>query len=228
MKTRQLKTAFLAALVVGTIFAFNALSSAERAPMATASDAPPAAAAGGSALGAAGAAAFKSFNVYTDANSPDNHYAPSGWMGDWGDIKMNASFFDNPHSGTTCIKIDYLPKRTQGAGWSGIYWQNPPNNWGSRPGGYDLTGAKKLIFWARGEKGGEIIHEFRIGGLTGEYPDSDIGGFGPAKLKNEWTQYEIDLKDKDLSSISGGFMWSANLDGNPEGFTIYFDDIRYE
>lgn len=171
---------------------------------------------------------FKTFKVYTDANSPDNHYAPSGWMGDWGDIKLNQAHFDDPHEGTTCIKIDYTAVRTQGANWAGIYWQNPPNNWGSKAGGFDLTGASKLVFWARGEKGGEIIFEFRVGGITGEYADSDVAGFGPVRLNKEWTQYEIDLTDKDLSSISGGFMWSANIESNPEGFTIYFDDIRYE
>ena len=175
-----------------------------------------------------GEATFNPFKVYTDANSPDNHYAPSGWMGDWGDLQLDSASFDEPHGGTTCLKITYTIKRSQGANWAGIYWQNPPNNWGGRPGGFDLTGATKIVFWARGSKGGERIEEFRIGGITGEYGDSDIAGFGPVLLNKDWTQYEIDLTGKDLSSISGGFMWSANVDGNPEGFTIYFDDIRYE
>ena len=171
---------------------------------------------------------FKPFRVYTDANSPDNHYAPSGWMGDWGDLKINQAEFDNPHGGTTCFKVTYTAKRTQGANWAGIYWQNPPNNWGGAKGGWDLTGAKKLTFWARGEKGGEKIEEFRVGGIGGEFPDSDIAGMGPLVLTQEWKQYEIDLTDKDLTQISGGFMFSANIDGNPEGFTIFFDDIKYE
>lgn len=171
---------------------------------------------------------FKTFRLYTDANSPDNHYAPSGWMGDWGDLKVNVSDFENPHSGATAIRIDYSGKKTQGANWAGIYWQNPPNNWGSRPGGYDLTGAKKLTFWARGAKGGEVLHEVRIGGISGEYPDSDVAGFGPVKLTTEWQKFEVDLADKDLSSISGGFMWSANTDANPTGFTIFLDDVVFE
>lgn len=171
---------------------------------------------------------FKTFKVYTDAKSPDNHYIPSGWMGDWGDIKLEVADFDNPHSGSTSIRIEYTGKGSQGARWAGIFWQNPPNNWGSRPGGYDLTGAKKLTFWARGAKGGEIIQEFKIGGITGEYADSDVAGFGPVKLNAEWTQYEIDLTDKDLSSISGGFCWATNVDVNPDGLTFYLDDIRYE
>ena len=171
---------------------------------------------------------FKPFPVYTDSKSPDNHYIPSGWMGDYGDISLNDKHMDNPHGGSTAIKISYSPKATQGARWAGIYWQNPPNNWGTRPGGYDLTGAKKLTFWAKGEKGGERIEEFKIGGITGEYADSDVAGIGPVVLTAEWQQYTIDLEGKDLSSISGGFAWATNLDVNPQGCTFYIDDIRYE
>ena len=171
---------------------------------------------------------FKTLPVYTDAKSPDNHYIPSGWMGDFGDIKFNDKFMEKPHSGSTSVQIIYSNKATQGARWSGIYWQNPPNNWGTRPGGYDLTGAKKLTFWARGEKGGERIEEFKIGGITGEYADSDVAGIGPVVLTTDWQQFTIDLEGKDLSSISGGFCWATNLDVNPEGATFYFDDIKYE
>ena len=149
-------------------------------------------------------------------------------MGDYSDMKINTAFMENPHSGTTSIKIDYNNKASQGARWAGIYWQNPPNNWGTRPGGYDLTGAKKLTFWARGEKGGERIEEFKIGGITGEYADSDVAGIGPVVLTPEWQEFTIDLTGKDLSSISGGFCWSTNLDVNPEGATFYLDDIRFD
>ncbi|RKY34931.1 MAG: hypothetical protein DRP78_05960, partial [Candidatus Omnitrophota bacterium] len=74
-------------------------------------------------------------------------------MGDYGDIKYSEACKDNPYSGKTCIKITYTAEAKQGANWSGIYWQWPPNNWGEKRGGYDLTGAAKLSFWARGEKG---------------------------------------------------------------------------
>ena len=171
---------------------------------------------------------FKPFPVYTDGRSPDNHYNPSGYMGDYSDITMNASSFDNPHAGTTCIKVVYTNDTSQGARWAGAYWLNPANNWGDREGGYDITGATKLTFWVRGEEGNERIEEFKIGGITGLYSDSDLAGIGPVLLTTEWKQYEIDLRGKDLSYISGGFCWSTNLDINPDGVTFYLDDIRYE
>ena len=172
--------------------------------------------------------AFEGFDIYTDRWAPGNHYTPSGWMGDYGDLKYNDSWAEDTHSGKTCIKLGYTAEVTQGAGWVGIYWQNPANNWGARDGGYDLTGAKALTFWAKGAKGGEVVTEFKMGGITGEYGDSDSIGIGPVVLTNEWKKYSIDLTGLDLSYISGGFCWSASKMDNPDGFVVYLDDIRYE
>ncbi|MDP3143214.1 MAG: hypothetical protein Q8N14_04685 [Candidatus Omnitrophota bacterium] len=171
---------------------------------------------------------FKRFDVYTDKASPTNHYIASGWMGDFSDTIIDDAWIENPHSGSSCIKIVYSGKASGGARWAGIYWQNPANNWGSKKGGFDLTGATKLSFWAKGENGGERIEEFKLGGITGEYPDSDAAGIGPVILTKEWKQYTIDLRGKDLSYISGGFCWATNLDVNPNGATFYIDDIVYE
>jgi len=171
---------------------------------------------------------FEPFNVYIDKNARGNHFSPSGWMGDYSDIAFTDAWKENPHSGMSCIKVTYKPNASQGARWTGMYWQNPPNNWGEKKGGYDLTGAKKLTFWARGEKGGERIEEVKIGGLSGTYPDSDVAAAGPIILTKDWQEYSINLDGKDLSYISGGFVWATNLDVNPNGCTFYMDDIRYE
>jgi hypothetical protein len=171
---------------------------------------------------------FQPFAVYIDQGAKGNHFIPSGWMGDYGDLKINPGSVEGPHSGKTDIKVTYSAKMTQGAGWTGIYWQQPANNWGDKKGGYNLTGASKLTFWARGEKGGEKISEFKIGGITGEYPDSDSQTMGPVVLSNEWQKYTMDLKDKDLSNIIGGFCFSASKDDNPNGFVVYLDDVVYE
>ncbi|MFT7637737.1 MAG: hypothetical protein ACI9Y8_001515, partial [Candidatus Omnitrophota bacterium] len=155
---------------------------------------------------------FKPFPVYSDENSPDNHYFPSGWMGDFNDVTMNSSYLENAHSGSTSIKITYGNKASQGARWAGVYWQSPANNWGSRAGGYDLNGATKLTFWARGANGGERLEEAKMGGMAGEYGDTDLAGIGPVLLSAEWKQFSIDLEFKDLSRIVGGFALAVNLD----------------
>ncbi|MEK6728030.1 MAG: hypothetical protein AABY28_05110 [Candidatus Omnitrophota bacterium] len=168
------------------------------------------------------------FYVYSDRTSPKNHFIPSGWMGDYGDIKYDGSSKEDPYLGDSCIKIAYNGKAAQGARWAGIFWQNPSNNWGGVDGGYDLSKATKLTFWARGANGGERIEELKVGGLMGEYSDSDSATIGPVILNKEWKQYTIDLKGKDMSYIIGGFAWSTNIDNNPEGATFYLDEIKYE
>lgn len=173
--------------------------------------------------------AAKEFYVYTDQGSPLNHYIPAGYMGDFGDIKMSPAYDKNPSSGKTCIRVEYSGQRKQGAGWAGVYWQSPANNWGDKRGGFDLTGYKKMIFMAKGEKGGEFIDKFGFGGIVGqtEEGDTDSGEIFSIELKKQWTKYEIDLKGLDLSHIIGGFLWAANADNNPNGVVFYLDEIVF-
>jgi hypothetical protein len=174
----------------------------------------------------------KEFVVYTDKGTKGNHYIPSGWIGDFGDVRMNEQSTVNPHSGTTCIEFAYSAKKTQNKGWAGVYWQNPAQNWGAKKGGYDLTGMTKLTFWARGAKGGEVIDKVKVGGIGIEdrkpYPDSCLIEMGPIELTPEWKQYTINLTGKDLSYVSGGFCWVMNADLNPDGATFYLDNIKFE
>ena len=172
----------------------------------------------------------KLFYVYSDKGVKNsNFFAPSGWLGDYADLTFKADCSDNPYAGSTCIKITYRSKASGGTRWAGIYWQNPANNWGDiKEAGVNLTGIKRLTFWARGEKGDERIEEFKIGGINGLYPDSDTAKIGPLLLTTQWKQYTIELTGKNLSHIIGGFAWSANLENNSNGCTFYLDEIRYE
>lgn len=168
------------------------------------------------------------FYVYSDAKGQANHFFPTGWMGDWNDIKMNQKCLIAPYSGKTCLEFVYTAKATRGARWAGVYWQNPANNWGGIDGRYDLRGAKRLTFWARGKSGGERIETVKMGGIGGNFPDSAEVTIPAIVLTKEWRKYTIDLSRADLSAISGGFCWMGNADMNPYGMTFYLDDIRYE
>lgn len=179
---------------------------------------------------AEGAQAFEPFYVYRDKGFK-NRFTPSGYMPDGQCINLDDGWQYDPKEGKTCIRIIYdIACSKEGRKWAGIYWQNPPDNWGSKKGGYNLAGATKLVFWARGELGGERIEEFRVGGMGGDemYPDTDMAFIGPVILTNEWKKYTIDLRGKDLSYISGGFAWTTSSDVNPHHCTFYLDDIHYE
>jgi hypothetical protein len=162
--------------------------------------------------------------VYSDAGSDFNRFEPCGWMGDIHSLALDTACGSDPRSGKTCIRAAYDPAIFHDKGWAGIYWQHPQHDVGEYPG-YNLTGAAKLTFWARGEKGGERC-ELRAG-----MPHRDSFGArstGVIMLTEEWKKYTLDLKGEDVSSIIGGSCWIVERSLNPDGCVIYFDDISFE
>ncbi len=167
------------------------------------------------------------FVVYTDAEAGgNNRFNPSGWMGNTDSISFDDSCIQNPKHGSSCIKITYTPESQDE--WAGVYWLSRENNWGDSCG-YDLSGATKLTFYARGERGDEKA-EFKVGGITGACPDTIRTAIttGVVDLKKEWQKYEINLRRTDLSNVIGGFCWVTNTVQNPEGCTIYVDEIMFD
>ena len=163
------------------------------------------------------------FIVYDDNGSTNNHYVPSGWMGSTGNIQADDGCTNNPHGGATCLRFVYSAPDQ----WGGVVWQDPVNDWGDVPGGWNLTGAKKLSFWARGDKGGEVVSfKFGVLGPDKKYSDSATGESTDLKLSKNWQVYTIDLTGKDLNRIKTGFVWTLSGQGHPVVF--YLDDIRFE
>ena len=163
------------------------------------------------------------FTVYDDKGSDKNHYVPSGWMGNTKGIKMDEGCTARPHRGKTCLRFEY-----SGTGdWAGVVWQDPVNDWGEKSGGWNLTGAKKLTFWARGEAGGENpVFKFGILGADKKFPDSSGGEIDDAKLTTDWKKYSIELGGKDLTCVKTGFAWTVV--GQGHAITFYLDDIQFE
>jgi exo-beta-1,3-glucanase (GH17 family) len=175
------------------------------------------------------------FNIYTEHGAAFNHFFPSGHMDDIEDIGMYDCWPGDPHSGETAIKVHYSAEGSRGKGLAGVYWQEPENNWGTLRGGYDLTDATALTFWARGAQGGEQV-EFLVGGIWPDLcePFRNPDSLQPAAstdvmtLTNTWQKYTMDLRGKDLSNVIGGFAWASNACLNPDGAIFYLDDIKYE
>src|SRR6266404_2661022 len=66
----------------------------------------------------------------------------------------------------------------------------PPSCWPAK----QIQSASKVIFWAAGQKGGEIV-EFKAGGVTGKTcQDSFEASTGQIALTKEWKRYEIPLR----------------------------------
>jgi len=174
------------------------------------------------------------FDVYTDKNSPNNHFIPSGWMGDSGDLRMNDQCAETPAAGSSCVKVIYNPKKSAGQGWAGIYWQSAQNNWGDKNTGFDLSDFNKLVFKAKGAKGGEVIAKVKIGGITNKpdgtiaaYPDTVNAEFGPIQLTSEWQDFSLNLAGKDLKYINGGVALVFDSNQVKGEQTVYLDDVRF-
>lgn len=173
---------------------------------------------------------FRPFYVYQDKNS-NNHFVPSGYMADHECVAFDDAWQEGPKAGRSSILVVYdTACSRKKMKWAGIYWQNPANNWGGQKGGYDLRGATKLVFWAKGEQGGEHILEFKVGGIGARkaYPDTAEASIKNVILEPEWREYTIDLRGKDLSRIAGGFAWSTSVQVNSRPCVFYLDEIRFE
>ena len=138
---------------------------------------------------------------------------------------------------SSCYKFTYTP----GNVWGGILWWPPACG----PSGTDVawSAAKNescgisifnqddiipeaLTFWARGEKGGEIL-EFKVG--AGNIKPSPAESSGPITLEPAWKQYSIPLTvDMNLNDAIALFTWVAADLGNTAEITFYLDSIQFE
>ena len=176
--------------------------------------------------------------VYKDFVDSVNNFTQKMWMGDSFEniIPMNEKAVG--FSGTSGIAAELDLSRHVWGGYMFITGSLIPgpaaalNNPENSKTGLDLTGAEKLVFYARGDIGSERV-EFFMGGLGWDgrlYPDSAKQSMGYVALTNEWKRFEIPLDGIDLSHIGCGFGWVANNTNNPDKNRIkfYIDDIYYE
>ena len=187
----------------------------------------------------------RSVYVYHDYGDTLNHFTQRAKM-DAGDPSLLGDPYENcrenPAGGNTCIRLTMTARELYWGGWLFLNgWMEkggvPRLNQGTAPGqGMDLTGARELVFMARGEKGGETVEFFTLGyGVVGEtpvvsFPDSaPQRSLGSVTLEKEWTEYRIGLEDADLSSIACGFGFVMSGNDNAEGEQVfYLDEIRFE
>ncbi|MDR1676442.1 MAG: T9SS type A sorting domain-containing protein [Tannerella sp.] len=143
--------------------------------------------------------------------------------------------------GVTCIHVTWPLNVLDWNGFMFITGRLPGDSiipeldFGQNNTGFDLQGAVKLTFKARGKTGRERIKFYMggLGGTTERYHDSDqiflTGGDGFITLSSEWKEYSIDLRRADLSRIGCGFAWVTSQTENTGLQTLEFDldDIFY-
>jgi hypothetical protein len=160
------------------------------------------------------------FYVYRDGT--ELPYAPSAYMGDYENMKVDLANTEEVHAGKTALKISYT-KRT---GWYGFGMVDPANDWGDILGGYDLNGAETFSFWAKASITNVKINVgFGMIEDDQKYPDS-AKKLKDIVLTKVWKKYTFKTKGLNLSCIRSGFV----LFSAPDGFDhdIYIDDIVFE
>lgn len=140
-------------------------------------------------------------------------YYPTLNTGD--SLNFSSDSKDRPNSSSpTCMRIEYAGGEN---GYGAIIWRYPENNIGEMDG-RDLTGVKRLTFYARGENPRGST-EFVVGAFKDDTSRSNVS----INLTENWEQYSIPLSGKDLRNIRGGFACKMTSQ-----CVIYLDDIYYE
>ncbi|MFH0880895.1 MAG: hypothetical protein V2A34_14360 [Lentisphaerota bacterium] len=161
------------------------------------------------------------FTVYRDCNV-EAPFSLSGFMGYLDALEVDDCWDQNPHSGDTCIRLAFNATYH----WGGIALQTPPNNWGDESGGFNLSEARELSFWARAERNGTMA-EFKAGlRSTAPFADTSSVTTGKKKLTQQWKQFKLPLREHDLSRVISGFV--CVMEGTEIPPIVYLDDIEYQ
>jgi len=176
--------------------------------------------------------------VYDEHDSGAAGFYPINWSGDVNDLILAHDSRESPFSGDTCLRVTYQPEKRRG--WAGVTWAYPNvsgGNWGERRGRV-LVGATELTGWIRGKAGGERVR-IEAGGINEKaggdsaQPNRDT----LPRLKTEpkvlklttgWQPFKIPMPPgANLTGVIGGFSLFFEAGQNPDGATVYLDDVRY-
>ena len=161
------------------------------------------------------------------------YYVPAGFEGDIDGIVADVANTDPPLApgAPSSIAFQYAPGSL---GWGGVAFlitdaTFPQGNWGGEQG-LNLTGARRVVWQARGQQGGERV-QFLSGGIQDpNLPYKDTYKVSKnVVLTTDWTQYSLDIpQDRDLSGVLSPLTWVATRAQNPNGFTFYLANIVIE
>ncbi|HEY7733813.1 MAG TPA: hypothetical protein VIB07_03370 [Nitrososphaera sp.] len=143
-------------------------------------------------------------------------------------FRMEEEFVDSENHCDFCTALEYTPGPSGRAAVA--FWNSEP---------VDLGGAGKLVFAARGEKGGERLVTHAAGNGGGSLAEESAGSslqssldmrFSASKdltLTEQWQTYEMDLQNADLSRVTHAFAFEILKGNEDEKQVAYIDSIYF-
>jgi len=138
---------------------------------------------------------FKKYEMGGDANGSETY------------LKINEDFTDPDNHCEFCARIEYHPGPR---GEAAVFYKNDK--------AVDISGAKRVVFFAKGEKGDEMLQFMAAGsGLEGKKTGKELFSneqttikTKKVKLDPDWQRYEIDLATAtSLSKVTHAFGFDA-------------------
>ena len=170
--------------------------------------------------------------IYSEGEAPSNHGYWTNYMPENGRdmIRLNLADTTNPFHGRTAIRMDV---QLRSPGWCGIAVASAVNYWGQQPNtqAFNLKQARRLVLYARGQRGGESI-QVKVA-IAGDQPFGDSAKVPITsqwlKLSQRWQRFEIDLRGAETSRVITPFAIVTNNGHNTDpNFTIFLDEIFIE
>jgi hypothetical protein len=117
-------------------------------------------------------------------------------------LTIDNDFIDPTHSCDFCNKIEYTPSQEKKAGIA------------YRIDGLDLKSYHRIVFFARGEQGGEIVSFVALGRISSGLNSNNVDSFPyqdfaittkNVTLDDFWKRYEISLQQSQLENVTHPF-----------------------
>ncbi|MEI8209583.1 MAG: hypothetical protein WCG16_10290 [Methylococcales bacterium] len=172
--------------------------------------------------------------VYKDGDYAENHGIWANIMpkeaAETGSIAFKPFFKPGYDGKGNAVKV--VADVSKAPNWIGLVVSVKENYWGEKPAeGLNLSKAKKLVFYAKGNQGGEQIQVKAAIASDKQYGDSAELPITSVwlTLKKDWERFEIPINGIDLSRVITPFVLVINQDHNQEKpITFFVDEIYYE
>jgi hypothetical protein len=163
------------------------------------------------------------------------YFTPTGAYGDAATPGLVTTTSDCPDrapapaDGTPQGDCYFITYGAPAQGFGGVFWQFPPNNWGTSQGRMVSPGATQVTFYAKTDYA-PLNVSFKIGGINDPTPTASLpyaDGIDDGQtfaISSEWKQYSIPVTGT-YSWVLGAFEWEITT---RDPVDLYIDTLVWQ